>query len=198
MIYAIGDSHSAYTFKDVPGVDVRRIGPVTLKRVGYMEDTLVPSVVSLIEPTPEDTLIFCFGEIDMRCYVKPVLELKKDATEDGLLLDWVERYVAVLESLDMNGARIAVMSVVPPATKRLAETLHRHVGGTDEERAGYTRTLNSHLERLCGERGWLYLDVYSLYADSKGMLPAKRIDSHVHIKDTRPVRQLLVKAGLLP
>lgn len=197
MLNVIGDSHAACSFRDIPNVKIHYIGPVTLKRVGVLEDEFVSNIVKSLNLTPDDVLLFVFGEIDIRCYVKINLEHRKSITLEYLLLDWVESYANHISVMPTNGARLGIMSVAPPATFESAQSLEWPVSGTDEERVIYTKKINELLQSECIKRNWIYLDVYSKYADEKGMLPLHNIFRSVHINDTSEVKKILTEKNLI-
>jgi hypothetical protein len=113
-----------------------------------------------------------------------------------LLQDWVDRYVKRIATLNMNGAKIGIMSVVPPTTITQADSKKWPVAGTDEERVIYTQTINSILKTTCIQKNWVYLVIYSLYADERGMLPIDQTAVAVHIKDNTHIKILLAGLGL--
>lgn len=195
MIYGIGDSHCTFCFRDIPNAAPVYCGPITLKRVGYLEDSLIPDQVKQLNLRPTDTIFFCFGEIDIRCFVKPILQHRK-ITMQQLLQDWVDRYSHRIATLHTNGAKLGIMSVVPPTTITQADSKKWPVAGTDDERVVYTQTINTILAKSCLNNKWIYLDVYSRYADERGMLPIKQTAIAVHIKDNIHVKELLVELGL--
>ena len=191
MLFVIGDSHATCSFKDIPDIRIHYVGPVTLKRVGALGDVFISNKVSEMKLTPEDVLIFAFGEIDVRCYVKVNLEHRRNPDLYSLLRGWVMNYVNHISLMETNGARIALMSVVPPATLSSAQSVDWPVSGSDGERVLYTQKINELLRDECDKRNWVYLDVYSEYADEKGMLPLDSIYMSVHIKNTDGVKKLL-------
>jgi hypothetical protein len=195
-IHSTGDSHAG-TFVNLPGCVVHTVGPVTLKRVGYMEDTLLQDHVRGIGLTPADVLVLCFGEIDCRCFVKPQLEHRTISLEE-LLRGWVDAYLVRAKTLDTNGARVAILSVTPPCTHDLAYNAQFPVAGTDEERVTYHAAMNALLAQGCAERGLLYVDTYSAYKDENGMLIHALSDNCTHIKENSRVLTILQMMGLLP
>jgi len=197
ILNVIGDSHAACAFRDIPNVKVHHIGAITLKRVGVLEDNFISDIVNSLNLTPDNILLFAFGEIDIRCYVKINLEHHSNLTLNSLLENWVSNYCQHISLMPTNGAKIAIMSVVPPATYSSAQSVEWPVSGTDEERVLYTKEINKLLKQECQKRDWVYLDVYSEYADEKGMLPLENIYISVHIKDTNKIKKLLIKHQLL-
>jgi len=189
MIHYIGDSHVLANFGGMPGA-VHYVGPVTMKRVGVKEDALIADEVASMSLAPGDWVVFNFGEIDMRCYVKPILEHRK-VTVNALLRGLVKAYCDRIASLPLNGAKVCIVSVTPPSTRERAETIKWPVAGTDGERALYTRKINRYLKDACRERQWRFMDTHALYADPAGMLPADLSDGKVHVRDNKPIRALV-------
>lgn len=203
MIYIVGDSHSIYTFQDVPNVTSCHIGAITLKRIGYMEDTLLTNQIKLLNLQSDDIVFFCFGEIDVRCYIKPNLEHRLSITLDSLLQEWIDSYIYTIETLNLSDARRGIMSVVPPP--RLSDSAINNKNlpfpgaGTNEERAIYAKKINEILIKKCEEKNWLYLDIYSLYVDDEGLLKKeKTLKDGLHIDNqNKEVHSLMLQQGLI-
>ncbi len=203
MIHTIGDSHALCTFQGIPGVECHNRNGLTMKRVGHIEDVSLAEMLEPLDLTPADVVIFCLGEIDIRVFVKQYLEHHSTATLKGLVGGWVDAYLAAIAIQKINGAHIAVMSVIPPTREgiyRKYNTMkHKHNptipwNGTDEERVTYTREMNNALINGCHKRGWIYLDVYSEFADARGLLTYS--DGSVHIGENVRVHELLKWEGL--
>ena len=168
-----------------------------MKRIGYIEDTAVPEKLIAINPQHTDHIIFAFGEIDIRCYVRPNLD-NSNLTPEALLQRWIDRYIHRIKTLEVNGARIVIMSIVPPvSSEKLGFGGDEPLAGTDEERVLYTTIANRLLSQHCEEFGWMYLDVYSRYKNEHGMMEPSLSDHTVHIADTTMVRILLAEAHLI-
>ena len=195
MIYAIGDSHAKFCFHDIPGVEYHHIGSITMRRVSHKEDPLIEQEIAKINLVAGDYLIFCFGEIDVRCHAKPIIDYYKGMTAYELLKEWVENYASRIALLDKGGVRIALASIVPPTSKEINVDKVKRISypatGSDEERAVYTKQANFFMASECFWRGWIYLDIYSQYVDGYGMLPSERGDGTVHIEDNEKVKELL-------
>ena len=196
MIYAVGDSHAAFTFAGIREVTSHHLGPVTLKRVGYPEDTLLPDAVRALNLHAEDSLILCFGEIDCRCYVHPQA-IRPRLDMDAVLASWVARYLDVAKALETRGARVGVLCVPPPTTRERSWNASFPVAGTDEERVSYVLRFNRILWSGCVQRGFFFVDIYADYADEKGMLMTSLADECVHVRDTSRVRAALSRLRLL-
>ena len=193
MIYTLGDSHAMTTFAGIAGVGTRTVGAVTLKRAG-IDPTLLTWAVHCLCAKEEDAVILCFGEIDVRCHVKPALDHRK-VSLTALLASWVAPYLDVARA--SRAGRVAIMSVVPPVTTDRAFNATLPVGGSDGERVLYTYSINDLLRSGCIHRGLRYLDVHSEYRGEDGMLREEISDGGVHIKDTARAAALLRREGLL-
>jgi len=197
MIHAVGDSHAVATFGEIPSVLTYHVGPVTMHRAGRGDDPLLPAVVSGLVLQPEDTVIFCFGEIDVRCHVKPQAE-RQGVTPDTVLRELASRYVERLARLDLNFAAPAVLAVVPPVPANRAVNPRFPVIGTDTERATYTVALNRYLVAESLQHGVMFVDVYTPYVDWTGMLRTELSDGCVHLRDPAGVRRILDALELRP
>jgi len=202
MLHVIGDSHAMLTFRKIPNVITHHLGAITLKRIGYLEDHLLLDKIKEIDLKSEDILLFCFGEIDIRCYVKPLLLHRKTLTLESLLESWITPYIYRLETINIGKTKKGIMSVVPPSTIR-EDNLSKWninkwpVGGTDKERALYTQKINEMLYLACEKKRWLYFDVYSRYKDESGMLPVEKTDGTMHIGDNKIVIDMLKELKLI-
>lgn len=188
-VRSFGDSHSMFTFAGLP-VTPHHVGPWTMHRIARdgMHDS--PAFKD------GDSLIFCFGEIDVRCHVK------KQAVDQGcdpqVVIDKLsEDYMASLVKFGQSRPELElfVLSVVPPARAFPQENFP--FIGSDQERASFTKSLNARLRQLCSSAGIGYIDVHTTYADDQGMLPISLADGcTIHIGNTRFVGPALVAAGV--
>ena len=195
MLHSTGDSHCGM-FCFIPGCVVHGIGNITLKRVAFKDDGILPAAVKTYGLQPGDVLALCLGEIDLRCYVKGQLEAAKLSLRE-FFQTWADAYLDRALKLETNGARVAIVSVVPPCTASLVQHVDWPVAGTDEERALYAATFNELLAQGCAARGLIYIDVWSGHKDEQGMLIWELSDGCTHIKDNRRVAALLKTMGLL-
>ena len=202
MIHVIGDSHALFSTRGIDGVVSHSLGPVSMRRLGYPEDTLLPDAVAALNLTAADVLLTSSGEGDVRCFIHPQLEHRK-ITADDLLGSMAERYATNLAALP-TAARRGVLSVPPPAPYARAWDMRFPPGqlnvppaGTDAERVQYARTLNAHLAQACVTRGLIFVDIFTPYATVDGLLEFALSDGCVHINVTDRVRAAFVAGGLL-
>lgn len=170
------------------------VGPWTMHRIARdgMQD----------QPTffgQGDSMIFCFGEIDVRCHIKKQA-LEQQRGPEEVIAELAKDYIGSLQKFGQTRTdlKLFVLSVVPPArAEHIAPLAGFPVIGTDQERASFTRTLNERLEQHCNDVGIGYIDIHTPYADEDGMLPRSLADvCSIHIADTRYVRRALETAGL--
>jgi hypothetical protein len=195
VIHSTGDSHCGM-FLGLPGCLVHGIGNITLKRVAFKDDGTLPTAVKTYGLQPGDVLALCLGEIDLRCYVKGQMEAKGQTPRE-FFPAWVDAYLGRALKLETNGARVAIVSIVPPCTAALVHHVNWPVAGTDEERVIYAATFNELLAQGCAERGLIFIDVWSEYKDEKGMLIYALSDGCTHIQDRGRVAAVLQRMGLL-
>jgi hypothetical protein len=190
-------------------VAIHHIGPITMKRVGrgfyrdqedttgrhYLKDTVLLSAIQDCELQASDVLLLSCGEGDVRCFIKAQLD-DHPITLESLLRILVDRCLERLKTFNINGCRVGILSITPPTTYARAMG-EMEPGGTDAERAQYTRTINGLLAQGCRDRGLLFIDTYSRYVDENGMLILALSDGGVHIKDNSRVRALLAEMELI-
>ena len=194
-LHTMGDSHCDVTFTGIPNVSVHRIGPVTLRRVSHPDDTLLPNAVATLNLAPNNTLLLCFGEIDVRCWIQPSLARRKDGNLHNMLAEWAKAYLDRIQTLPTQ-AKIAVLGITPPAPMiRIVQSTEFTVRGSDQERILWTTALNTTLAKECAQRNIPLVDL-SPIAGPGGMLPLNRSDGQHHALCPTLVSEALAKAGI--
>jgi hypothetical protein len=213
MIHIFGDSHSQYPYNQIVTTpyQIHYYEGITMKRLGYPEEQSIPNWYSEIHPP--DTVILVCGEIDIRVWAH-VHETERKKVPAVFLVDWVNRYLNKITE-----GHVYVQSIAPPGrgdkiralgcakgkpqacAEKTCMPCYRFnwpVSGSDAARASYTAIANSALATGCQARGLHYLDVYSRYVDSEGMLDLSCTEDHVHISSPTAMRELLAAEGLTP
>lgn len=181
-VVLIGDSH-VNSFRGIRGVEVHHVGAMTMKRFGHEDEGGIKFIVDRLKK--DDIVLFCFGEIDVRCRVKPESEWHK-IPYSVYLEDLANKYVKKIRGFGLK--RAGVINITPPTVFGRADSVEHPVRGSDLERIKYTKELN----RLLKEKseGLIYVDVYSKY-EVDGMLPKEKSDGTVHIRDKKGLRKIL-------
>jgi len=182
-IYTVGDSHAINGFN---GYKVHHLGPILCYSFG--KDKLKRCDISKFNMQNNDTIIFCFGEIDCRCHIHK--HITKDNTYQDIINLIVDNYFEAIElnisNLEIKLKNVCVYNVVPPVQKHNThENLEYPYLGTDEERKKYVLYFNKKLKQKCIEKKLCFFDVYDFYKDNNGFLKKDLSDGNVHIRDSK-------------
>jgi hypothetical protein len=169
MIHTVGDSHCWHAWLDIPGVKFHLFGPMLMYTFGNTKQIVVNDIPE------DDTVIFCWGEIDCRCHVHKHQPWKE--TIDSL----VENYISAIDENAKTHKNAWVFNVVPPPRRKdVPENPGYPFLGTDEERLSYVRYMNQKLK----ESKYPFIDVYDKYSDKDGFLNLE-LANEVHIRDNK-------------
>lgn len=181
-IHTLGDSHSMFGWRNIPGIIVHHIGPKLAFSVG--RDGLV--ILPEYNIQAGDTVVFSFGEIDCRCHIYKHVTPEKSYKEiiDPIVSAYIERVMEL--SAILPGVRCCIYNVVPAVQQRLT-TINRQYPflGSDNERKSYTEYFNATLANTCAAKGLTFIDVYNAYTTPQGFLNRAYSDGHVHIANGR-------------
>ena len=127
-----------------------------------------------------DAAVFVFGEIDARCHIGKQCDVSKRALVE--VIDTLARNF--LETIQKNRTTFeklycVIVSVTPPTNNHYNWVYPYY--GSIEDRVAITRQLNSKLKDLSADYGFDFLDIYSLYATSDGILDDNVGDGVVHV-----------------
>jgi hypothetical protein len=192
-IYTIGDSHSDFSFRNIIE-DRHNIAPMTMHKVRRDKINFYDIFKSRnVDISYNSFVIFCFGEIDIRCHIFNQIQLN-DLTEDEIINSLIIDYVNHIKSQKIFFEKIGILSITPPSKKnRNIENINFPFLGLDEDRSRYTIKANSILKELCKENDINFIDIYQYYADENGMLINHMSDGSVHIGNTVYVKNELKK-----
>lgn len=149
-IYAIGDSHSLRCFEKHPVIadstiwhGYNKLDGKTAYKLRDHERILRKTIL----PLREKSLIFCFGEVDVRIHIQRKHE--QTGTPTHLLLQrTATRYLELVKELRLEGFDIHVFNVIPTGDFHGAKFeawqrgLHYPFTTTFEERDHYTLSLS--------------------------------------------------------
>lgn len=190
MIWFVGDSHAKASSQGIKDAGCKHLGAVTMKSVGTNGSKVLDTILEQNEIKPEDTVILCFGEIDIRCHTHP----GKDNTHDpyAFLERMVDDYLNAVSGSKYKN--LWIMNIIPPVReeiwKRRTDPSFPLRGG-DGDRVDYTIFANHRLKSGCKRFGIAYLNVYYDYCDRDGMLLEDRSDGSVHVGRTEPIQREL-------
>jgi hypothetical protein len=187
VVHTFGDSHS-YAGWGGTNVQSHHLGPKLCFSVG--RDGI--DIKDGYNVNNEDTVIFCFGEIDCRCHVHKHITESNDFKQ---IIDTIVNnyFIQIKISVDkFDNLKTVIYNVVPPVQKH---NTHENTSypylGTDEERKAYVLYFNEKLKQKCSEYNFVFFDVYNNYIDSNGFLNKALSDGNVHIHDGIHLRQFI-------
>lgn len=177
QIYVFGDSH-VRAFNGIEQCVTHEVGPVLMHRVGRDGTGVLDIRGRGVEEG--STVIYAFGEIDVRCHIGKQRD-HKNREVDEILEALAKNYLGtVLENRSRyHRLETIIYSIVPPTD--IINNPEFPIYGSIEDRVVITQRLNEILRRLCDENGIKFLDVYHDYADQEGTLRVELSDGNVHI-----------------
>ena len=193
MLHAIGDSHVEHIFKGF-GMRIDHVGPVTLRRIVNPEEQLLYKKFKVI--TTRDIVFLSFGEIDVRCHIPQILA-DRSIDPKKYMETLAEDYAVAINAANINKAQIVIVSLPPPAKHGKSNDTNFPAGGTQEERVKYTRMLNREIHDQCYVNKYIYLDMYTPFANKEGVLDIPNTKDYVHIDSPAIVEQLLMYHGFI-
>lgn len=178
-VVVFGDSHAHFCFSGIPRCRVHWLRETTMHRIG--RDGLSALDIREYGVPEQATVVFCFGEIDVRCHIGKQADLRNCSLEE-VVADLVGRYEAsILANTRVSSvARVAVSSVVPPTSLHYDPTFPCY--GTLEERISVTQALNRSLRDMTRKNGMSYIDLYAVFRNADGAMDERFRDGSVHVR----------------
>ena len=198
VIHTIGDSHCIFAMEgggypqnaeikinDETKQKSHWLGPILCYSFG--KENLKRCDIRKFDIKDNDTVIFCFGEIDCRCHIHK--HITNENTYQKIIDNIVDNYTEAIK-ININVCEkklknICIYNVVPPIKKEGLANLSSEFPhlGTNEERKQYVLYFNKCIKKKCEENNWLFFDIYNDYCDDDGFLPKNIIWGDVHIFD---------------
>ena len=187
-------SHAEFGWQNCKDVTTHWIGPVLCYSFG--REKLKRCDIRDFNVKDNDTLIFCFGEIDCRCHVHKHItpERSYQMIINDMMDDYVEAIKLNITESGLTFKNICIYNVVPTVIKRITnENPGYPFLGTDEERKAYVSYFNECIKQKCEENEWIFFNVFDHYADENGFLNKSLSDGEVHIRDGRYIQKFINK-----
>ena len=195
MIHTFGDSHSTALNVDDKIIQ-HHVGACLCYSFGREKlNRLNIKDYNVIE---DDTVIFCFGEIDNRCHIHKHIN-EHNSYQDIIDNIVVNYFSAIHENVKQyNHLDVWVYNVVPPPsiTNTWIDEGYPFLG-SDQERKNYVQYFNSKIKEYCYFFKYKYFDIYDKYTDKDGHLNKQYSDDHVHIKDPIFIKELMIENKLI-
>jgi hypothetical protein len=139
----------------------------------------------------DDSIVFCFGEIDARCHLHKYAD---NLVDD--VFNMVRHYFYAVDAATSGIKGQICIYFVPPAVR--SEGLYNNPDypyiGTDVERKNNVCCLNKTLQRFCEEFSYIFIDLTKDYADEEGFMRKELSDGGPHIKEIKPLITFLREA----
>lgn len=198
-VHVIGDSHAAFSFSCSKRLmreehfifccthkeeefclpfAIYWICPITMHRVG--REGLAKFNLKRFSVQENDTVIFVFGEIDVRCHIGKQRDIyKRDLNE--IIETLVKNYFNTIVANKMlyDNLVCIVFNVIPPCNGVYNAEYPYY--GSLEDRVIITRKLNAELQKAGRELNIPILDIYDIYCASEGVLNYALSDDFTHI-----------------
>jgi len=169
MIHCIGDSHSSiFSGTEVmqPVWPIRssdrlknfrsyRIGPAT----AYQLENKIPilnQILNLVDKE-NDSVLFCFGEVDIRAHLKKQIDLQKKSVKE-IVKECVGRYFKTI--LHYKSLGINVMLWGPIASWDTPKPYPGPSFGSCLERNEITKEFNEYVKTLCESESISFFTIY--------------------------------------
>ena len=195
-IHTFGDSHASSVYsgwRDCNNIKAHHLGPVLCYSFG--KENLKRCDIREFGIEDNDSIVFCFGEIDCRCHIhKHITSVKSyKMIIDEIVNDYIDAIKINLDNCNVKLKNICIYNVVPPVQKyNTKENLQYPYLGSDEERKGYILYFNKCLREKCEENNWIFFDVYNSYCDNNGYLSKELSDGSVHIKNGIFIKKFII------
>jgi len=169
MIHCIGDSHSAVfsgeeimqpewpsiASNTIPHFNSYRVGPATayqLENKKHIIDDIITK-----HYRDNDSLLFCFGEVDIRAHLLKQMSLKNKSLGD-IVKECVDRYFNVILSYKDKGINCIVWG--PIASWNESRIYTGPSFGSCIERNLVTKEFNRYIEELCDKNNVGFVTIF--------------------------------------
>ena len=199
-VHIFGDSHAYYCFSNAQEkgeweersvfrfkrrglmrylrFDIHYLGSVTMHRVGR-DGFAILNVGGIVRQG--DTLVFVFGEIDVRCHIGKQRD-EKGRSLDEIINTLVKNYFRTISANVQlcPDVKVVVMGTVPPRDPA-PEFLSLPIYGSLEDRVQVNNALCDALAAACLEHGYYFLDIRPDLSNSDGSMAFELSDGIVHV-----------------
>lgn len=177
-IRVVGDSHALFGFARVREAKIHWLGPVTMHRLG--RDGCFEAVRHLDIPTGS-VVVFCCGEIDVRCHLGRVADESGKPIEH-VIRGVVSRYLGSLRQYgEQAGAERVVACAAPPPARSYVTNPDLPEYGPLRDRISIRRRLNDFLRAESAELDVEFLEFPNSFEAADGSLKRHLSDGNVHV-----------------
>jgi len=218
MIYCVGDSHaSVFTGlgergkdymtpiypqqgkNELPGFKAFNIGPATAYQLGRKKDIIMELLRK--EAPSNATVLFCFGEVDIRAHLIKQQTIRKISMSD-IVRECVDRYTESLFPFQDQGYDIWVWGPIASNPEELPYKGLQGAGpiyGDCVERNQVTRLFNNMMAENCHARSIGFVSIFEKMVWLDDNTKEHLIMDHLHLSQTSMslIKEEFKKKGLL-
>jgi hypothetical protein len=194
-IHTFGDSHASNIhsgWKDCNNIRAHHLGAILCYSFG--KENLNRCNIANYGIKNNDTVVFCFGEIDCRCHIHKHITTVKSykMVIDEIVHNYIHAIKINIENCKAKLKNICIYNV-PPTTQKYntPENPRFPYLGTDEERKRDVLYFNKCLKEKCKENNWIFFDVHDSYCDNNGFLSKELSDGNVHIQNGKFIKKFI-------
>ena len=195
MIHCIGDSHSSvFSGKEeiqpiwphrsddrTPFFKTYRIGPATAYQLAT-KITIIDEILTQVNKET-DSLLFCFGEVDIRAHLIKQMGIK-NLTINDVVKECVDRYFDVVNEYKNLGWKIIVWGPIASWHESKQYTGGPSFG-TCMERNDVTKEFNRYLSQLCFNNNIDFVTIFDKMVDENNETLVTYLDDwdgcHMHL-----------------
>ena len=196
MIHCIGDSHSAVfsgeekmqpTWPEpasnlLPYFKSYRIGPATAYQIANKQP-IIEFLINSVNLGPDDKLMFCFGEVDIRAHLIKQSKLQNRPVVD-LVVECVGRYIEAITYYKKFGVPIMIWGPIASWSDKKEYTGGPSFG-TNRERNWVTFAFNTALQMECSREGFDFISIFYSMVNDDMTTKSELLDdwegSHMHL-----------------
>lgn len=170
MIHCIGDSHASIfsgNERQQPKWPERsndtlehfrsyRIGPATAYQLKDKRPIL-DNILTLVDKD-NDSVLFCFGEVDVRAHLKKQMDIQKRSAKD-IVTECVDRYFDTVLHYKNLGYNVMIWG--PIASWHNSKPYNGPTFGTNLERNEIAGIFNEYSKLLCINNGITFVSIFS-------------------------------------
>ena len=134
-IHTFGDSHAYHGWEECDNIKAHYLGPILCYSFG--KENLNRCNIEKFNIKYNDSVVFCFGEIDCRCHIhKHITNVKSyKMIINEIVNNYIHAIKINLENCKVKLKNICIYNIVPPVQKyNTAENRSYPFLGSDEER----------------------------------------------------------------
>ena len=206
VIHTIGDSHSEFAWRNIDNVIIHHLAGKLCYSFGIKK--LDVCDIRQFGINDNDSIVFCFGEIDCRAHI--YLYENESTFYQEIIDKIVENYFIAIDlnvkTSQLKLKNIGVFNIVPPnhvSNIHTIQEIKKFVlvknkndipwKGSDEDRLKYHLYFNKKLKEKCIEYNYVFIDVYKKYSDENGFLNNNLSDNNVHLINEVFLKEFLIE-----